>query len=173
MEQRDSEVHKAMFAALKQDLDKKLQLARAAKHSRNAGASACEAPDKHAPDPVLVAMGPDGRDRALWEYYKASVTKCPAFGQRTHMPFDKQSYIGQLFSAMKLGLSVDQQRRCKHMQTAHLFRDFIVAYCHFFSYIDPPFIRVGPRKDWTFVQWEQLPAHGLPVSVPSDQGVPF
>jgi hypothetical protein len=36
VEQRDSEVQKAMLPALKQDLDMKLQLARAAKHSRNA-----------------------------------------------------------------------------------------------------------------------------------------
>jgi hypothetical protein len=109
----------------------------------------------------------------MWEYYKASVTNCPAFGQRTHMPFDKQSYIGQLFSAMKLGLPADQQRRCKHMQTPQLLRDFIVGYCHFYSYTDPPFIRVGPRKDWTSDQWEQLRMHGLPVSAESDQGVPF
>lgn len=172
VEQQDSEVQKAMFAALKADLEKRLAVARAAKQSQNAGGCGSEAPDKYAPDPVLVAMGDKGRDRALWEYYKASVIKCPAFGQRTHMPFDPKSYIGQLFSAMKLGLAVDEQRRCKHLQTAKKLRDFVVAWCHFYAHTRPPFVRLGNKKDWTSVQWEQLPMHELVIDAESDQGVP-
>jgi hypothetical protein len=172
VEQQDSEVQKAMFAALKADLEKRLAVARAAKQSQNAGGCGSEAPDKYAPDPVLVAMGDKGRDRALWEYYKASVIKCPAFGQRTHMPFDSKSYIGQLFSAMKLGLAVDEQRRCKHLQTAKKLRDFVVAWCHFYAHTSPPFVHLGNKKDWTSVQWEQLPMHELVIDAESDQGVP-
>lgn len=168
VEQQDSEVQKAMFAALKADLEKRLAVARAAKQSQNAGGCGSEAPDKYAPDPVLVAMGDKGRDRALWEYYKASVIKCPAFGQRTHMPFDSKSYIGQLFSAMKLGLAVDEQRRCKHLQTAKKLRDFVVAWCHFYSHTRPPFVHLGNKKDWTSVQWEQLPMHELVIDAESN-----
>jgi hypothetical protein len=152
------------------DLEKRLAVARAAKQSQNAGGCGSEAPDKYAPDPVLVAMGDKGRDRALWEYYKASVIKCPAFGQRTHMPFDSKSYIGQLFSAMKLGLAVDEQRRCKHLQTAKKLRDFVVAWCHFYAHTSPPFVHLGNKKDWTSVQWEQLPMHELVIDAESDQG---
>ena len=32
------------------------------------------------PDPVLKAMDVDGRDRALWEYYKACAAKKPVYG---------------------------------------------------------------------------------------------
>ncbi len=68
VEQQDSEVQLAMFAALKAGLEKRLAEARAAKQSQNAGGCGPSlAPDKHAPDPVLVAMGEEGRDRALWE----------------------------------------------------------------------------------------------------------
>ena len=112
-------------------------------------------------------MGNQERDRALWEYYKASVIKCPAFGQRTHMAFDSKSFIGQLFSAMKLG-QTGEQRGCKHLQTAKQVRDFVVAWCHFYSHTRPPFVGLGNKKDWTSVQWEQLPMHELVIDAESN-----
>jgi len=63
------------------------------------------------------------------------------------MPFDSKSYIGQLFSAMKLGLTGDEQRGCTHLQTAKKLRNFVVAWCHFWSHTMPPFISLGNKKD--------------------------
>jgi hypothetical protein len=127
-----------------------------------------KSPDKHAPDPVLVTMGNEGRDRALWEYYKACVTKRRAFGQRAHMPLDSKLYIVQFFSAMKLGLAVEEQRRCKHLQTAKKLRDFVVAWCHFYAHTKVPFQGIGNKKDWNSVQWEQLPMHELVIDAESN-----
>jgi hypothetical protein len=64
--------------------------------------------------------------------------------------------------------SVDEQRGCKHLQTAKKLRDFVVAWCHFWSHTKSPFVCVGNKKDWTSVKWEQLPMHELVINTESN-----
>jgi hypothetical protein len=71
---------------------------------------------------------------------------------------------------MKLGLAVDEQRWCKHLQTAKKMRDFVVAWCHFWARTRPPFAGVGNQKDWTEVHWEQLPMHELVIDAGGARG---
>ena len=89
-------------------------------------------------------------------------------GSAALMPFDSKSYIGQVFSAMKLGLAVDEQRGCKHLQPAKELRDFVGAWCHFWAHTMPPFAGVGNKKDWTEVHWEQLPLHEQVIDAESN-----
>ena len=120
--------------------------------------------DKHAPDPVLAAMGAEGRDRALWEYYKAYARKPPGWGQRALMRFDATSYVGQLHAALVEGLGPSEVSACKQLQTAKKLRDFVVDWCHFWKNTRPPFLGVGEKKGWTYDQWEELPMHSIQVA---------
>ena len=53
---------------------------------------------------VLQAMGVDGIDRALWEYYRASAAKKLVYGQRANMSYGSDSYIGQLHARRRVWL---------------------------------------------------------------------
>lgn len=171
----DAQKQQAMFVALQADLDKKIIAAQALKQHQTGGAEGPALRDKHAPDPVLVAMGAEGRDRALWEYYKASVRKPPAWGKRALMRFDATSYVGQLYAVLEEGLG-PEATKCKQLQTAKKLRDFVVDWCEFWKNTRPPFLGVGEKKDWTYDQWEQLPMHSMQVeglrTVPSDPWAP-
>ena len=171
----DADKQQAMFVALKADLDHKTDAAKALRRHQT-GAEGAVARDKHAPDPVLVAMGEDGRDRALWEYYKASARKPPAWGKRALMRFDATSYVGQLHAVLVQGLGPSQVGACKQLQTARKLRDFIVDWCYFWKNTCPPFLGVGDKKDWVYDQWEELPMHSMEVeglcTLPSDPWAP-
>ena len=73
-----------MLLALQVDLDTRLQrlatLHEAAKNSATAAAAG-------GPDPVLSALGEDGLNRLMWEYYKAYVHKRPKYGCDLEMKF--------------------------------------------------------------------------------------
>jgi hypothetical protein len=151
----------AMLAVLQLDLDvriKALQDKQAQAKSCAKGAAGSARPGA---DPVLKAMGYDGLDRALWEYYKACAVKKPVWGQRAKMPYGPDSYIGQLHASLSDLLDPRVVQACKHMHSPKALRDFVVGWCFFWQQCRPPFLNVGPRANWVRDQWEELPMHEI------------
>jgi hypothetical protein len=89
----------AMLAALELDLGVRIT-ALADKKAATKCNTDSSAAGARRPDPVLKAMGVDGRDRALWEYYKACAAKKPVYGTRASMSHGPGSYIGQLHASL-------------------------------------------------------------------------
>jgi hypothetical protein len=81
----------------------------------------------------------DELDRALWEYYKACAAKKPVYGQRAHMSFGPDSYIGQLHASLAELLDPRVVQSAKHMHSPKALRDFIVSWCFFWQCCLPPF----------------------------------
>ena len=79
-----------ILLALQVDLDTRLQrlatLHEAAKNSASAVAA-------EEPDPVLSALGEDGRNRLMWEYYKAYIRNRPKYGKPVAMSYKPGSYL--------------------------------------------------------------------------------
>ena len=86
---RGDELRDAMLAALELDLGVRIT-ALADKKAATKCITDSSAAGARRPDPVLKAMGVDGRGRALWEYYKACAAKKPVYGTR--------AYNGQIVS---------------------------------------------------------------------------
>ena len=153
-----------MLLALQVDLDTRLQrlatLHEAAKNSATAAAAG-------GPDPVLSALGEDGRNRLMWEYYKAYVHKRPKYGKPVAMAYKPGSYLQQLHAILvhhfaKPGSRPENARPLPHMKSPKALRDALCRWCVFWTQTRPPFFRDGPRADWTAEQWEALPMHSLP-----------
>jgi len=174
----------AMLSALQLDLDVRIKaLGDKQSQAKSGGPGGADGARK-GPDPVLNAMGDEGLARALWEYYKACAVKRPVYGQRAHMPYDADSYLGQLYASLKELLEPKVVQASKHMHSPKALRDFVVGWCFFWQRCLPPFQALGERRDWTSDQWEELPMHEiedeagnrpLPVasSVRGDCAAPF
>ena len=153
-----------MLLALQVDLDTRLQrlatLHEAAKNSASAVAA-------EEPDPVLSALGEDGRNRLMWEYYKAYIRNRPKYGKPVAMSYKPGSYLQQLHAILvhhfaKPGSSPENARPLSHMKNPKALRDALCGWCVFWTQTRPPSFRYGPRADWTAEQWEALPMHSLP-----------
>ena len=80
------------------------------------------------PHVVLLAMGADGRNRALWHYYEAYNTKRPPHGQRALMDLDKDSYCFGLYEALLALLTRAEVKGCPEMGSVRLLRDFVASW---------------------------------------------
>lgn len=83
--------------ALQVDLDARLQ------RLANLEAGAKQQGQERAgcrPDPVLLALGDDGKDRFMWEYYKAYCVKRPSYGKPVAMAHKPGSYVAQLYDSI-------------------------------------------------------------------------
>jgi hypothetical protein len=133
-----------MLAALELDLGVRTTalLDRKAATKCNSSAAGC----RRGVDPVLKAMGVDGLDRALWEYYKVCAAKKPVYGQRASMSCGPDSYVGQLHASLAELLDPRVVESAKHMHSPKALRDFVVSWCFFWQCCRPPFSkRGGPR----------------------------
>ena len=150
----------AMLAALELDLGVRIT-AIAEKKAAPKSITDSSAAGARGSDPVLKAIGVDGLDRALWEYYKACAAKKPVYGQRAHMSFGPDSYIGQLHASLAELLDPRVVQSAKHMHSPKALRDFIVSWCFFWQCCLPPFQNGGARGQWVCDQWEELPMHEI------------
>jgi len=150
----------AMLAALELDLGVRIA-ALADKNAAMKQNTHSTAADARGPDPVLKAMGVDGLDRALWEYYKADAAKKPIYGQRAWMSYAPESYIGQLHASLSVLLDPRVVQSSPHMHSPKALRDFVVGWCFYWQCCRPPFQREGDRAHWTCDQWELLPLHEI------------
>ena len=157
----DTAVRAAMLAALQLDLDVRIKALTDKESRAKSGGQSGQNDPRRGPDPVLKAMGELGLARALWEYYKACTAKRPVYGQRAHMPYDTQSYLGQLYVSLSELLDPRVVQACKHMHSPKALRDFVVGWCFFWQRCYPPFQALGPRQHWTIDQWEDLPMHEI------------
>ena len=153
-----------MLLALQVDLDTRLQrLATLHEKAKNGATGAAAG----GPDPVLSALGEDGLNRLMWEYYKAYVHKRPKYGKPVAMAYKPGSYLQQLHAILvnhfaKSGSSPENASPLPHMKNPKALRDALCRWCVFWTQTCPPFFRDGPRADWKAEQWEALPMHSLP-----------
>ena len=157
---RGDELRDAMLAALELDLGVRTT-ALADKKAATKFITDSSAAGARRPDPVLKAMGVDGRGRALWEYYKACAAKKPVYGTRAYMSHGPGSYIGQLHASLTALLDPRVVQDTKHMHSPKALRDFVVSWCFFWQCCKPPFQTGGERGQWVADQWEELPMHEI------------
>jgi hypothetical protein len=160
MSARGDALRDAMLVALELDLGVRIT-ALADKTAATKCITDSSAAGARRPDPVLQAMGVDGRGRALWEYYKACAAKKPVYGTRAYMSHGPGSYIGQLHASLTALLDPRVVQDTKHMHSPKALRDFVVSWCFFWQCCKPPFQTGGERGQWVADQWEELPMHEI------------
>ena len=151
----------AMLAALELDLGVRITAIADKKAAPKSHTDSDSAAGARRSDPVLKAMGEDGLDCALWEYYKACAATKRVYGERARMSFGPDSYIGQLHASLAELLDPRVVQSAKHMHSPKALRDFIVSWCFFWQCCLPPFQNGGPRGQWVCDQWEELPMHEI------------
>eukprot|EP00802_Teleaulax_amphioxeia_P015966 Tamp_16070.p1 GENE.Tamp_16070~~Tamp_16070.p1 ORF type:complete len:429 (-),score=75.30 Tamp_16070:48-1334(-) len=84
-----------------------------------------------APDPILAAIGVAGQQRLMFEYWCVWGDKPLApVEQPINVPYDKGSYMAQLYGAVQDHLHQAGQRKVPNMESIKAFRDFLCKWCH-------------------------------------------
>ena len=112
-----------------------------------------------APDPILAAIGVAGQQRLMFEYWCVWGDKPLApVEQPINVPYDKGSYMAQLYGAVQDHLHQAGQRKVPNMESIKAFRDFLCKWCHVWASWSPPFAAdFSVRDDWSDDQWRTLP----------------
>ena len=75
---------------------------------------------------------------------------------------DRGSYVAQLYDILLEHMDQLDVRRCKHMHSARVFRDFLVDWVFYWQNVLPPFIpRRSPKTQWTAEDWEKRHMHEI------------
>jgi hypothetical protein len=123
-----------MMKALGQDIDDRMKTARErAKESAVAAKPLSVGSVKtRVPHAVLVAMGEEGRLRAMWEYYNVWCDTRPGCENPAIFTYKKGSYVKSLFHALQEHLSPEQKAGCLAMKGPQELRDFVGTWYHQF-----------------------------------------
>ena len=119
-----------MMKALGQDIDDRMNIAK--ERAKNAAVVAKSlsvgSVKTRLPHPVLVAMGEEGRLRAMWEYYNVWADTRPGHGKPAIFGYKEGSYVKTLFNALQEHLPPDQKAGCVAMKGVKELRDFVGAW---------------------------------------------
>ena len=156
LDEEDPGRRNAMMLALQNDLE--LHLVKCDSKQTRPEKEAC----RRSPDPVLTTLGESGRDRLLWECGKVYAQKPHKYGEKCKLPFHKGSYVAQLYDILMVHMDPLDVRRCKHMHSPRVFRDFLVDWVFYWQNVLPPFIpRRSPKTKWTAEDWEKRHMHEI------------
>ena len=156
LDEQDPDRRSAMMLALQNELD--LRLMQCDSKQTRPEKEAC----RRCKDPVLTTLGESGRDRLLWECGKVYAQKPHKYGEKCKLPFGKGSYVAQLYDILFEHMDPVDVRRCKHMHSARVFRDFLVDWVFYWQNVLPPFIpRRSPKTQWTAEDWEKRHMHEI------------
>ena len=127
LDEEDPGRRNAMMLALQNDLE--LHLVKCDSKQTRPEKEAC----RRSPDPVLTTLGESGRDRLLWECGKVYAQKPHKYGEKCKLPFHKGSYVAQLYDILMVHMDPLDVRRCKHMHSPRVFRDFLVDWVFYWQ----------------------------------------
>jgi hypothetical protein len=121
----DPVLQAGMMKALGQDIDDRMKIAVDRAKMVAAKPLSGAAVKTRVPHPVLVAMGQEGRLRAMWEYYNVWCETRPGFGKPAIFAYKEGSYVNVLFQALQVHLSPEEKASCLAMKGPKDLRDFV------------------------------------------------